>query len=313
MNLSQQEIDRINRELGVKKNFFQWEDEPSNATIPEKEVVTPTIESIIVNNLLDKYNSRPNNIIYTNILGELTYQDRGRKRTINWETECKIRDLHRIDTKTDIYVIFWQEIPFKDGSSFIFTTCITKEAISFRSVVAKGWPSITNSSSCFSLKWEKLNDVRFKSQILASNTAIIKGDLYFFYKESTEGYTFLCKESKVEIPSVYFANYAGGILKILSKIKEICQATTLKNASSQHLSNQPSRPNQQNVTNTATNSQATQRNNQTKKTINEISLTSDEKNYLNYLRNNPNSLNDKDILIIFDISAERAAEIQQLF
>ena len=303
MNLSQQEIDRINRELGVKKNSLpQWEidrinRELSNATIPKKEV-TPTIESIIVARKINLQQSLFQNCrIYTNVNGLLSYQMGDNKLFINKEQENELRNLHQLDRNTTIYIIFYTEKNinntnyfFENEKKYIFSTCISENGISF--VATPKTVLEHKDAKCYTyVHWKNLIEVSYTARIFKDSSAMTN-DPIFLDNISVEGYTFHTPQNKFNIPAIYFANYQGSISKTLNEIKSIFQNDNLSNISSSFSND---------ITKNSTTTSPLKR------------LTQDEEAFLNHLKENPNTSIDESITSLYGITLERANELKQYF
>lgn len=175
------------------------------------------IENIIENHSLQLFNPSLYTKIYTNLDGRLRS---GNGNEIPQELENRIRLWHRVDAKSPICIIFYHERK-KEGKTYYFTTCVTPEAISFKSIAEENGRELNNESTkCYMIKWDSMEDITYLSKIRQINTFAIKNDPTFLFSNSSEGYSFQCRNSSLEVPSIYFANH-GSVKRVLVEIKNL--------------------------------------------------------------------------------------------
>lgn len=175
------------------------------------------IENIIADHSLQLFNPSLYTKIYTNLDGKLRS---GNGNEIPQELEYRIRQWHRVEAKAPICIIFYNEKK-KADTTYYFTTCITPETISFKAVAEKNGRELdTESTKCYMIKWDNIVDITYLSKIRQINTFAIKNDPTFLFSTSGEGYSFQCRNSSLEVPSVYFASY-GSVRRTLVEIKNL--------------------------------------------------------------------------------------------
>ena len=209
--LTQSEKNKINRAEVVGKSRSEG----------RQKMIENTIEKYS----LQLFNPLRYTKIYTNLDGQLRS---GNGNRILQELENRIRLWHYIDAKVPICIIFYNEKK-KADTTYYFTTCITPESISFRAVTERNNRELdTESTECYMVRWDNIEDITYLSVIKRTNTFAIKNDPTFSLFPSNEGYSFQCEGGSLEVPSVYFANH-GSVKRALVDIKDISYNSTCQN------------------------------------------------------------------------------------
>jgi hypothetical protein len=170
-----------------------------------EEIIRNVILRYGINNL---FPDDPRCVVYTNLEGELISNNEG--QVICPELESKIRKWHRYDEKTQIYLIFYKEfsIPYTDGSekTFIFSTCITSNDISFSAIIQEEGQKIARVFS-----WNELKEIRPKNAIRENGFHSMVGDPIFILRKLSPiaGYSFRSRNNYTNIPIIYFHSFIG--------------------------------------------------------------------------------------------------------
>lgn len=230
-DLTQQEIDRINRALnGMTDSLFDKVNSNSLNSTEESskfENMEDSIRHFLKEFKIDKANSKEQKI-FVNLDGNLK-DNAG--NILSQKEESMIRTWHSMDKKEPIYAVFYA-YKEKEGDfftadrSYYFTTCIREYGISFAGIIqTDGWDK--EEDGILAIGWEEIENISFGSFDLIAeyNTpnAFIPNDPSLEFLDSYACIIFHRVEgnSYTNIPPLYFANKMVDYSFILHLLKSI--------------------------------------------------------------------------------------------